>query len=236
MGFLTERDIATLFLDGSAIVLTLSVLVLSLTYKKKNCDEDRYFYIMLITNCVLTVGDTLGCVFEMKTTYGSGALRTLGMTIFFMGVLLISMIWTRYCRIRFKNRGISKNPDNLALFIPGILVMVLIFVNLFTGVMCSYNERGEFETGILFIVFHIVVIAYIVIGFSHLARYRGRVSGMRLIPIWLFVFLGAVGVEFTFIDKNSASFVPICLAMALTFIHMGTINEVLALSYKKTVS
>ena len=92
MEFFTQRDIATLFLDGSAIVLTLCILILSQTYKKNDRKEDSYFSIMLIINCILSLGDILGSLFEMKTTPESEVLRMAGMTSFYCGILLISMI------------------------------------------------------------------------------------------------------------------------------------------------
>ncbi len=236
MEFFTQRDIATLFLDGSAIALTLCILILSQTYKKNDRKEDSYFSIMLIINCILSLGDILGSLFEMKTTPESEVLRMAGMTSFYCGILLISMIWIRYCYIRFKNVGMPETPGFSLLFVPGFIVILLFFTNLFTGFIFTFDEKGEFKTGSLYIVFHIVAIAYIIIGISYLAKYRGSVSGMRLVPMWVFVFLGAFGIVFTFVIKSSASFVPICLTMALTFTHMGTINEVLALSYKKTIS
>ncbi len=232
MGFLTQRDIATLFLDGSTLVLTLIIMILSKTFRKDEQEDTRYFFIMLITNCILAVGDIFACVFESKTLPGSGILRMAGMTVFHCGIMAISMLWIRYCFIRFKNRGLSFKIGFKKDLIPGIIILALLAVNIFTGWLFYFDESGTFKTGMIYIVFHLVALAYIAVGFSYFVNYKGKATGKTLIPLPLFIFLAAVGIVFTFFIGSSASFVPICIAMALTFTHIGTLNEVLTFKYK----
>ena len=233
MSFLIYRDYATLILDGATILLMIILMILTAEGRKRDREDDRFFLLLLIVNCCLAIGDIFGYLFDLKQVPGSIVLCKLGMTVFYFCYVLISMIWVHYCRIRFKDRGAASGGIMRPEYIPGAAVLVLILLNVFTGFLFSYDDSGVYRKGTLFIVLYLILAMYIIAGFVHLVRYRSRRSGRAIIPVWVYVLPGLFGSFFGFAVPGSASFAPIGLAMSIAFTHIGTINEILDISYGK---
>lgn len=233
MSFFTQRDFATLFLDGAAIVLMVILTIMSSEDRKRKREDDRYFLFILIVNCILSVADAVAYLFDMKTVPGSVGICISGMTVFYICYVLIMILWAHFCRVRFKDRGAASGGILRVEYIPGALMMVLIIVNIFTGWIFSYDENGVYHRGFLYMVVYLIIVLYAVVGFVYLGRYRGRNLSKRLVPVWLYVLPVVFGLVFSFAVSGSASFTAIGLAMAVTFTYMGTINESLNTSYGK---
>ncbi len=82
MSFLIPRDYATIFLDGAVITLMVSIMIMSSETRKRDRDDDRFFFILLVLGCVLAVSEIMGYMFEEKTLPGSWILSTIGMTVY----------------------------------------------------------------------------------------------------------------------------------------------------------
>ncbi len=236
MSFFVERDYATMFLDGATILLLIIIMVMSSEDRKRGREDDKRFFLLLIVNCIMAVGDTIAYIFEYKPLALSTVYSTIGMTIFYFSFVLVVMIWADYCRIRFKERGVSSGNIFRPEYIPGLIMLALVLINVFTGWIFSYDRvTGDYYRGFLFIVVYIVFALYATMGFIHVGRYRSRNSSTRLIPMSVYILPIIFGFIFTFAVKGSASFASIGLGMAFTFTYIGTINESLNISYKKSV-
>ncbi len=237
MSFFVERDFASMFLDGATIMLLIIVMIMSSEERKRGRDDDKCFFALLIVNCILAVGDSIGYIFEYKPIPQSIMLSTIGMTVFYFCYVLIVMIWMDFCRIRFKERGASSGLHFRPEYIPGLVMLAVVLINVFTGWIFSYDRAtGDYIRGSMFIVVYIVLFFYAGLGFVHIGRYRSRNSGTPLIPMSVYVLPIVFGFLFTFAVSGSASFAPIGLAISFVFTYIGTINESLNTSYKKSTN
>ena len=237
MSFFVERDFATIFLDGATILLLIILMVMSSEDRKRGRDDDKNFFWLLIVNCIMAVGDTVAYVNEYKTPYAlHTTFSTIGMTIFYFSFILFVMIWMDYCRIRFKERGVSSGRSFRPEYIPGVVMLAMVLINVFTGWIFAYDKvTGDYNRGFMFIVVYIVFAYYVIGGFVHVGKYRSRNSNVRLIPMYVYILPIVFGFVFTFAVSGSASFASIGLATSITFTYIGTINESLNISYKKAV-
>ena len=233
MSFLSERDYATLILDGATVILMIIVMILSSDGRKRGRDDDKFYFAILIVNIIMAVSDSLCYVFEYKIDIipNCTVISTIGLTIFFLMYVLVMMIWMDYCRIRFKERGASSGNLIRPIHIPGFVMLLIVIINVFTGWIFSYDSAGEYHRGILHIVTYIVMAFYAIIGFVYLGRYKSRHKAGLLIPVWVYLLPIVFGLIFSFSVQGSASFAPICVAMSLTFTYIGTINESMHVSY-----
>ncbi len=226
MFYLTNRDYATLILDTGTILMILGIISLSFRHREKGRADEDCFLVLLVLNIVIALGDILGYLCgEGKVFDHSKELSILGMTVFYIGFVLIAMAWLHYSRVRFGNADLADRTHFAYEYLPGMIMVGLVIVNFFTGWIFSYDENMIYRRGFLFIPLYIIEAAYIIAGFVYLSKYRDKSSGKALIPIWVYgipIFFGTV---FTFLIPGSASFAPIGIAMSFTFTHMVTINE-----------
>ena len=236
MSFLVERDKATLILDGATILLMIIVMIMSSEDRKRGRDDDKYFFLILIVNCIMAVGDSIAYIFEYKKpVLLSTTISTIGMTVFYFSYVFIVMVWMDYCRIRFKERGASSGNLIRPVHIPGLIMLAIVLINIFTGWIFSYDRQtGDYIRGVLFIAVYVVLVFYATMGFVHLGKYRGRNTDKALIPMSVYILPIIFGFLFTFAVSGSASFAPIGMAMSFTFTYIGTINESLNISYSRS--
>ena len=233
MSFLIPRDYATIFLDGAVITLMVSIMIMSSETRKRDRDDDRFFFILLVLGCVLAVSEIMGYLFEEKTLPGSWILSTIGMTVYYLAYIMTGIVWNQYCRIRFKFKGISSESIMRPAYIPGAVMMALVVINIFTGWLFSYDKSAFYHRGPLYLLLHVAFIVYVGVGFFHIIRYRNAQSGKTVIPVWVYILPVVFGIVFTFAIPGSASFGPLGIALCIAFTHIGTTNEVLVINYNK---
>lgn len=226
MFYLTNRDYATLILDSGTLFIIFGIIAVSFRNRKKDRLDEDCFLVLLILNIVIAIGDILGYLCgEGKNFPHSYALSTLGMTLFYVGFVLIAMSWLHYCRVRFRGADLTDRSHFAYEYIPGMVMVAVVIINVFTGWVFSYDENKVYLRGFMFIPLYIVVAAYILAGFVYLSRYRDKSSGKALIPVWVYGMPIILGTVLTFLVQGSASFAAIGVAMSFMFTHMGTIND-----------
>ena len=226
MFYLTQRDYATILLDGATLFLLAGIFIMSNRFRKRGRADDIWFLTLLVLNSFIVAGDVLGYVFDAKIFEGSRTICMIGMTVFYVSFVLISMAWLQYCRVRFRDGGIFERSLFDPSYLPGIVMAALVLINFFTGWIFMYDENVVYHRGFLFIPMYVLVGLYIMTGFLYVIKYRDRSSGDVLIPVWVYSIPIIFGVIFTFMVPGSASFAPICIAISISFTHMGTVNEV----------
>ena len=225
MFYLTYRDYATLIMDSGTLLIAFSIIYLILHHRKKRSADEDIFLLLLILNIVMAAGDILGYLFENKAFPGSRELSLIGMTVFYIAFVLLFMTWLCYCRIRFRDGGVSKRQRFAPEYLPGMVMLFLIVINIFTGWVFYYDENWLYHRGVLFIPMYIIVAGYIMAGILCLSKDRDKSAGRATVPAWVFVLPVVVGVVFTFLVPDSASFAPFSTAVSIVFTHMGTVNE-----------
>ncbi len=227
MSYLTDRDFATLFLDGATLFLIISIAFTMKGYKRKKRDDDKYFFMLRLANCLVAIGDMMGYIFEDKPWAFAPFVRVFGMTLFYFSFVSMSLIWVHYCRVRFKYRGVASESFLRPEYIPVYITLICIILNVFTGWIFRYDADSSYHRGVLFGPMYLVLISYVGGGFVHIAKYRSRRSNKSLIPVWVYALPIVFGPILTFAIPGAASFAAIGAAMTVTFTHLGTLNEVL---------
>ena len=225
MFYLTHRDYATLILDSGTLLIDFSIIYLILQHRKKERADEGSFLVLLIMNIAMAAGDTLGYLFENKAFPGSRELSIIGMTVFYIAFVFLSMTWLHYCRIRFRDGDIPKLLRLTPAYLPGTVMLFLIVINIFTGWVFFYDANWLYHRGGLFIPMYLMVTGYIIAGILCVSKYRNHSAGRTPVPAWVFLLPIAAGVVFTFFVPNSASFAPFSTAVFIAFSHMGTISE-----------
>ena len=224
MFYLTYRDYATLIMDSGTLLIAFCIIYLILNYRKKGRADEDSFLMLLIMNIAMAAGDILGYLFENKAFPGSRELSVIGMTVFYIAFVLLSMTWLYYCRVRFRDGGVSKGQRFAPEYLPGKVMLFLIAINIFTGWVFSYDANWRYQRGVLFIPLLLIIAGYILAGMLCVSKYRDKSAGRAPVPAWVFVLPIVVGVIFTFLVPDSASFAPFSTAVSIVFTHMGTVR------------
>ena len=231
---LTYLNIATIILDVSSIMLVLGILLQTRFMRQSGRRSDRLFFWMLFITVVMAVTDILGYLTEGIADPTLILVQYASMTVFYLALTVLVMIWLGYCSLRFKAQEKKEARVPRAVFIPGVLVLCLIIINLFTGWVFRIDETGAYYHGLLFIPMYVVFAFYLVIGFVYIGKYRAA-DRRALIPLWIYVVPIAVSLVVTFVI-GEISMAALGTAITIVFTHLGTMNEVAEISTKESVS
>ncbi len=230
---LTHLNYATIVLDVSAMVLAFGILRQTRIMRKSGLESDSLFFGMLILTVVMAVSDIFGYLTEDKPGAVIINIQIISMTIFYIAFTFLSMLWFDYCTFRFRDKGRVKKIGMQPAFIPGVLTFGLVFLNQSTGIIFSVDEMGGYHREVLYIPMYIVIAAYLVTGFVYIARYRTNDKKV-LIPMWLYAMPIVISTVITFV-VGEVSMAALGTAITIAFTHLGTMNEVAAISIKESV-
>ena len=229
----TERDIATFILDFSTLVLIGGIYYYSRVFRKRGLPEDKLFFAVLIANVGVAVTDVLSYIFDEKAFPHAAEIATAGVTAYILCLTSFFLLIMQYAYAKKTANQITVKSWFRPIMIPGYLLLVLAFVNLFTGWLFSYDENATYQLGVLLLPAYIILITYMGISFGTISMVLKERNSRSVLPIWIFMMPFALGTVIVFVIYNTASLVPICLAMSLAFVNMGSLNEILGKSTNK---
>ena len=154
---LTNRDYATLIMDSGTIIMVLCIIFISFRHRKKDRPDEDSFLVLLILNIILALGDSIAYLSDEKIFSHSIGLATFGMTVFYAVFLLITMSWMHYCRVRFRSEILSEKSHFAYEYLPGMIFVALVFINVFTGWIFRYDESNLYHRGALFIPMYVII-------------------------------------------------------------------------------
>ena len=220
---LTGENIATLIMDGSTIILACGLFTQTNIMRRRGRKDDRLFFLMLFFDVIAAVADIVTYIADGKDFWGARYFNLGGTTVFYIALVLLTMIFYQYSLARFKKPGESGHSHKV-FFIPGLITEALLLVNLFTGIFYYVDEKNAYHYGRLFIMLFVVMGVYLAVAFVHMARYRHGETGKSLIPVWIYMLpiLAGVWVPFVF---GGISITSICIAVAIAFTHLGSAAE-----------
>ena len=230
MFVLTERNIAAIVLDGSAILILLGVMIYSAVFRRRGRAEDRLFLVMLKLNALMAASDALGSLFDEKSMSGAGILAAIGWGTYYIFVFAFLITFIQYTRARGGYSGIDVKSWLWPVFIPGYLFMLLLLITPVTGWIFKYDENARFVYGPLLIPQYIVFLIYLFIGFGYTAKYIKAKDLKQAVPVWLFMVPIIVGAASVFVVPDLASLASISFAFSITFMYMGSLSEVVSVN------
>lgn len=224
---ITERDIATFILDFSALVLIGGIYYYSRVFRKRGLPEDRLFFAILIANIGVAITDVFSYIFDEKAFPYAAGIATAGVTAYVLCLTSFFILFMQYAYAKKTDNQITMKSWYRPILIPGYLLLILALVNLFTGWLFSYDENATYQLGVLLLPAYVILIAYMGISFGTISMILKERNSSSVLPIWIFMMPFAVGTAIVFVIYNTASLIPVCLAMSLAFVNMGSLNEIL---------
>ncbi len=222
--FLTQRDIATILMDLSAIALIVGIFSQTAVMRKQGRREDLIFFNLLVVDLFIAVFDIMTYLADEKDFPGARFFNMFGITMFYLGMVFFSLMWFFYTMVRFGDREPMSSPARKAFYMPGLIMMILILINVFTGFIFSVDAGNTYHRGILFIPMYIIITFYLFSAFFNIFRYR-RVTGRRKeLPVGLYLLPFVLTLVVPFV-LGGVSMAPVCVASGLVFTHIGVMNE-----------
>ena len=167
---LTYLNIVTIILDVSAIILVLGILRQTRFMRQSGRESDRLFRSMLIFTCVMAVGDIGGYLSMDQEDAILIGLQNISMTVFYIALTMLVMLWFDYCSFRFRDREQVVKIGVRPAFIPGVLVLGIVFINNSTGLFFRIDEMGHYHREILFLPVYAVYAVYLIAGFVYVVE------------------------------------------------------------------
>lgn len=228
---LTHLHYATIIIDVCAVFLVFGILRQTRFMRRAGRESDRLFLRLLITTVVMAAADIGGYLTIGYANPVAVWVQILSMTLFYAAFTLLSMFWLDYCLFKFKNAQKNRKKGFHPLFLPGVLSLAVIVINLFTGCFFSVDEQGVYHRGILFIPMYVILAAYIIAGIVMIGKYR-TAGKRKLIPLWLYIMPLSVCILITFVF-GEISMAAFGAAVTIAFTHLGTMNEVAEISIEE---
>ncbi|MCR5093466.1 MAG: hypothetical protein K6B72_05785 [Lachnospiraceae bacterium] len=229
---LTHLNYATIIIDGGAILLVWGILWQTRFMRSSGRPSDRLFFGMLLLTIVMAVADIVAYLAEYHADALMKNVQLLSNTTYFMAITIFEMSWLDYCHFRFRDgeeiRKIGLKPE----FIPGILMIGLLFINQTTGYFFYIDEMGIYRDGILGKVITIGLFAYFIPGVIDIAKYR-TADKKLLIPVWIYIMPVVVAAVSCVLDD--ISMVTMGFAVTIAFTHLGTMSEIAEYNSKESV-
>lgn len=229
---LTHLDYATIIIDAGAIILVLGILWQTRFMRASGRKSDRLFFGMLLWTVVIAVTDIVGYLTEYQTDALMKNIQLLSVTAYFMAITIFEMSWLDYCHFRFRDGEEIKKTGLKPEFIPGILMIGLLFINQMTGFFFYVDEMGVYRGGILHDIINIGLFAYFIPGVIDIAKYR-TADKKLLIPVWIYIMPVVVAAVSCVLDD--ISMVAMGFAVTIAFTHLGTMTEIAEYDSKESV-
>ncbi len=228
---LTDINNATIILDTSAIIISCGILGETRFMRRSGSKADILFFRLLLLTMVMAVADMGGYITADRPDPLLVKIQLFSMTLFYLVFVILSMSWFEYCHYKFRNEQREPGGGFKAVHIPGIITIVVIILNIFTGIIFKVDDQGGYHRSFLFIPMYIVLFCYIAGGFVMVGKYR-TVDKKKLIPLWLYVMPVLLSVVITFY-MGEVSMAALGTAISIAFTHLGTMNEVAEISIRE---
>lgn len=220
------ENMATLILDGSTVFLLGGVFFATGIMRKRGRDDDKLFFILLFINMVVALSDIATYLADGKSFAGARYINMGGVSVFYMAMVLLGMVWLHYCIVRFQSRFSRIWEKHKLIFVPGLIMEALLLINIFTGFIFSVDINNVYHYGNLFWLMYLVMALYVFTGFFLILGYRPFDDRKVLIPVWLYLLPLVAGLIVPFV-LGGISLTSIGCAMSITFTHLGSASEII---------
>ena len=150
MNFINEKAVVSCYVDAAAILLMVVLLLLSERQRKRDTPSMRIYGAL----CWLVLFTCIAClVFNAmyrNTAPWSRNVALLSRTIWNYLVLAVDYHWLSYVDFKLYGKRNRKSFLSILRLLPLIVFSVLLFINLFTGIVYSIAEDNSIQPKLLF--------------------------------------------------------------------------------------
>ncbi len=221
---LTDRNFASLFMNGATIFILIGIMINTSMYRRRGRADDKLFFAMLITDILIAVTDSLVAVANKKSFSGAELMNIISYSLFYILEAVFAYEVVMYLAHRL--HGDEKRTNKLAIPLgaPVLAIMLMYLIGIPHGYFIGVNDDNSYYYAKLYILPVAIMLVYVVAAFVMAFIYRIRNKTGKHTALWLYLIpIAACGV-IPFL-LGGISLTAISLAVILAFMHMGTMNE-----------
>ncbi len=183
--------------NGIGIVILVSLLLnLRGKYDKKK-DEHFIFTLMLVLNIIQCIIEPITIFIDGKTFVGGVTLSLLLNTFLFLNNIGFAMLWVAYADLRLRRYALKSKKKYTLTFIPGLLVVLGLIVNLFVPIFFEITPDNVYVRlyKIGYYVPYVVTYFYLIWGLLVSYMVRRKTDKYVFLPALTFllpIFLASV--------------------------------------------
>ncbi len=171
--------------NGTAILLSLAILLSAKRPLRHELFEEKIFYTMAVLNILQSIIESAGFFLDGKTEY-----HTLSMalsTILFINSSIFTFLWVIYADYKlFTDMNRIKRIYTFVA-IPAILIIIGCLINLVTPVFFEIDKYNIYQRTDLFFIPYIVTYFYVMYGVIIIYLYRNKVDKYLFLPAIMFM-------------------------------------------------
>ena len=209
--------VTTVILDLASLFFLIGIMISTALYRRRGLLQDKIFFVMLLINMAVCVGDCLAYLVEGTNYSFARAVMTAGNMICFGGVNTISFLYLIFVEYRRGKSGRHLFAVALAAAIPLLLVFALLGANLSTGWVFSFDVGNLYCSGPYSILVCLPVALYFL-----LAMIRGYKDGVRMVILAAVLILTRVLWD---VWKDVVSSTAFIFTLFLMCLHVHTTNR-----------
>jgi len=208
----------TVITDIAAILLLISILVYTSSYRKRDTFVDRVFFHMIIWDMIAAVSDALDSILEVNAANNAGwrIALLLGHSVFTLAFEICVFLFILYL---LGVAGLEEKVNKywMVIAVPVFLLIILIIVNFFTGMLFYVDPDTGYAHGNMY--FLVLMCAYIYAAAGVLLLWRIH-KGLVLFT------LGFVAIRIILSHVlYSVSASAFMLAVGMVFAHICMMNR-----------
>ncbi len=138
--------------------------------------------------------------------------------------LLFMFMWMNFVDYKFFHSRSRIERQGKKAFIPLAAMLLLLLVNLPTGILFSINEKNEIDQHPLFLIGIFIQLAYLFYTTLLVKKFKDLYGGLHFFSIKEFVIPFLAGVIFQFVLRDQV-FVTLASAIGLTTIYINLLRE-----------
>lgn len=173
--------------DICAIFVLLAEMVMF--YSRKNI-KIRYNKIYIWMICVLLVSTicdiTSGMIVNSPRVYPREISLTVN-NLYFISHNALPVLFAVYIIITTVKINKYKTWMKVIFFIPYVLVLITLLINVFTGVVFDIDDNGHYSRGDYICILYIISILYLVFSIIYVTRNRKYIEKYRVFCVYMFV-------------------------------------------------
>ena len=207
----------SIIIDAVSLFFMGGILVYTARYRKRGRLDDRLFFIMVVTNLVLALSDGIAYLLEGNPASAARYLIITANILFYAAFALFPFLYMLYLDFRAFEDKARIRKIKLVAFVPCLIQVVLLVVNLFTGWIFTVSEDTIYHPGPLNDLMFIPAILYVLVSLYLVTKIN-----VRLVFLGILIILTRIAWGIWFRDISSTAFT---YTMFLVCTHIHVMNR-----------
>ena len=220
---LSDRNLASLFMDGAAIFLLVGMIVNTTIYRKRGNTTDKLFFSILICNIVNAACDIAVAIANGESFPGAKPINLIGESLYYITMGIYAEILVLY-QVHRLHRDLARTRKvSHIIMIPIIVVELMYLIGVPNGLFITVDEENYYHFADYYFVPIGILSCYVLAALVLMFVYKFTVPEGKKMPIWPYMIpIAGMFLPYAF---DIAACQPIMMAVTLAYIHMWFMNE-----------